>query len=175
MQKIKFQGPSSYFIFQGPSSLQVSFFFSTACWCSPTFVRRLFYFLLLRIPQKNTFATQRLQWNLVDVAILVFRQPTDHIAGLQQGLMRLDLMIKICVRWISWSCHPFEELYCDMDIVRSCSFQVWDRLRQCGTEGSKINSKMVIVYEFIKEVQIFDLIMLSGPVQEVVKSNGNIS
>ena len=38
--------------FQGRSSLQVSLVFSTACWCSPTFVRRLFYFLLLRIPQK---------------------------------------------------------------------------------------------------------------------------
>ena len=44
---------------------------------------------------KNTFTTQRLQWNLVDVAILVFRQPTDHIAGLQQGLMRLST-------WWSW-------------------------------------------------------------------------
>ena len=154
MQKIEFQGPSSYFTFQGPSSLQVSVFFSTACWCSPTFVRRLFYFLLLRIPQKNTFATQRLQWNLVDVAILVFRQPTDHIAGLQQGLMRLDLKIMICVWWISWSCHPFGELYCDMDIVRSCSFQVWDRLRQCGSEGSKINLKndFVWIYQRTKSL-----------------------
>ena len=48
---------------------------------------------------KNTLATQRLQWNLVDVAILVFRQPTDHIAGLQQGL---DLMIMICLRLMNF-------------------------------------------------------------------------
>ena len=51
---------------------------------------------------KNTLATQRLQWNLVDVAILVFRQPTDHIAGLQQGLRRLDLMIMICLRLMNF-------------------------------------------------------------------------
>ena len=36
-----------------------------------------------------------------------------------------------------------------------CSLQVWDRHRQCGSEGSKINLKKIIMYEVIKELKVW--------------------
>ena len=153
-QKIKVQGPSSYFIFQGPPSLQVSLFFSTACWCSPTFVRRLFCFLLLRIPKKKlrrhpaiTMEPGRRRHSCVPAANRSYRRSStrseasrldDHdMLAFDEFLGHATHLENCSVTWTF------------------CSLQVWDRHRQCGSEGSKINLKksdFVWIYQRTKSL-----------------------
>ena len=149
-RRSKFRDPVTVHI-QGPSSLQVSFVFSTACWCSPTFVRRLFYFLLLRIPQK------------------ILSPPSDYngtwstspflCSGSQPIISQVFNKVwtwwswYACVWWISWPCYPFGELYCDMDMLltpglRSTS-TMW--LRRFKDQFLK----KTILYEFIKELKVW--------------------